>query len=220
MLATALAVNCDNLSKIFISGGNRFSREGLRVIINGMGLKCEICMVDGLQQITDLTGQEIVIHDSTMENAKYVRMDTLLKYDKVVYIVNKNTGDGYVLELLKNGVRGILDEKTNSQEISECIEAMWQNKIFVPHRMCLGLLTMLLRSSSMRVENLSNSQRKLIKLVANGATRNEICEAMGVKYPTLVVYLSNVRRKLHIPKEMSLYEYITKHPEFMMDRHT
>lgn len=129
----------------------------------------------------------------------------ILQYegDSKVLILTSVIDDSLVYDAMSSGAHGYLLKEINAQGLCQAIIDVAGGKFILDPTLTTRLLH-LIRSNGAppaeqgRLSILSNQERRVLSLVAEGKTNKEIAEQMGLSDKTVKNYLSNVFEKLKI----------------------
>ncbi len=66
----------------------------------------------------------------------------------------------------------------------------------------------ILESSDSRLERLSSRELEVVNLVRDGYTQKQIAEKFSISLDTIKTHVKNIKKKLNIPKENSLFSFL------------
>ena len=102
--------------------------------------------------------------------------------------------EAYVRALLAIGVHGYLLKKASDTELIEGVRAVCRGETALSPEIAAQLTTR--RSSVAVTSTLSEREREVLTLVADGASNGEIGQRLHLKEATIESYLSNIMAKL------------------------
>jgi DNA-binding NarL/FixJ family response regulator len=119
--------------------------------------------------------------------------------------------DELVRKALEMGIRGFVQKSDAARELVSAIEALERNGTYFTSRIAQMVLDGYLdqdRSRPNRGQSLlTNREREIVRLVAEGKSTREISALLGVSAKTAETHRSNIMRKLklHSVSELILY---------------
>ena len=158
---------------------------------------------------------DIVILDITMplmngiEAAKRIRKD--LPQTKIL-ILSMYSHEHYIHELLETGISGYLLKDSSGRDIIKAIQAAMRNETFLSPTISKKVVDTYLspRKSSSREERykqLSNREREVFQLIAEGHSTREIADMLFVSVSTVKSHRSNIMEKLGIYNTIKLVHF-------------
>jgi len=119
--------------------------------------------------------------------------------------------DELVRKALEMGIRGFVQKSDAARELVSAIEALERNGTYFTSRIAQMVLEGYLDHSGSRPHRgqslLTNREREIVRLVAEGKSTREISALLGVSAKTAETHRSNIMRKLklHSVSELILY---------------
>ncbi len=196
--------------KILLADDHALFREGLRSLLADQD---DIEIVgeaeDGLE-VTKLAPQlnpSVILMDINMpvlDGVEATRM--ILQENSLVGIVilTMYPQDEYVFEALKAGAKAYLLKDTRSKKLLQVIRAVHQGQAVIDADMTARLLNEFRRLAAEKaqpppkVQPLTEQERGILTLVANGASNKDIAAQLGLSERTIKNYLSIIFQKLQV----------------------
>ena len=119
--------------------------------------------------------------------------------------------DELVRKALEMGIRGFVQKSDAARELVSAIEALERNATYFTARIAQMVLEGYLDQGDSRPHRgqslLTNREREIVRLVAEGKSTREISSLLGVSSKTAETHRSNIMRKLklHSVSELILY---------------
>lgn len=100
---------------------------------------------------------------------------------------------------LKAGARGYVLKGVSSRELAQVIRSVTSGEVYVSPAMASGLLLELSQPREPDpLSELTERERQILELVAEGLTNREIGERLHLAEKTIKHYMTNVLQKLHV----------------------
>ena len=204
--------------RILISDDHTIVRQGLARLLNDQpDLKVVGQAVNGRQAV-DKTLElkpDIVIMDIAMpqmsgiEAAKRIRKK--LPNAKVL-ILSMYSHEHYIHDLFETGVSGYLLKDSSGRDIIQAIHAAMNDETFLSPSISKVLVDTYRspRKSSPRAERykqLSNREREVFQMIAEGRSTKEIAEILFLSPSTVKTHRSNIMEKLEIDNISQLIQF-------------
>ncbi len=119
--------------------------------------------------------------------------------------------DELVRKALEMGIRGFVQKSDAARELISAVEALERNGTYFTSRIAQMVLDGYLDQTGTRPHRsqslLTNREREIVRLVAEGKSTREISALLGVSAKTAETHRSNIMRKLklHSVSELILY---------------
>jgi len=161
---------------------------------------------------------EIAILDIAMprmngiEAAKRIRK--LLPKTKIL-ILSMYSHEHYIDELLETGVSGYLLKDSSGRDIINAIHAALKNETFLSPSISKKLIESYLtpKKNSLRTDRykqLTNREREIFQLIAEGHTTRQIAEMLFISISTVKSHRNNIMDKLDIDSSVKLVHFAIK----------
>lgn len=206
--------------RIFLADDHAMLREGLRFILtsrpgytvvgeSGNG-------TEALQQIEELK-PDVAILDISLPGMTGIEIARQLrKYHPEILIImlSRHDNEEYLRELLKYRVHAYVLKDEAASDLLRAIEAVVQGETYLSPRM-VSLLVKEKEASEKAGDSglfslLSNREREILKLLAEGKSGDEIGRALHISPRTVKVHRQNIMKKLDVHKTADLVRYAVR----------
>ncbi len=139
-----------------------------------------------------------------------------------VIILTMHSDEEYVLQSLHVGVEGYLVKKTAPAELVTAIQAAYRGDSFLSPSISKTVVNEYLRQSEVTpqtntFESLTNREREVLQLIAEGKTIREIAELFYISEKTVRVHRTNLMNKLGIFNTAALTLYALRKGVISLD---
>ncbi len=208
----------DKSIRILIADDHTIVRQGLARLLNDQpDLKVVGEAVNGRQAVDKALElkPEIIIMDIAMpqlngiEAAKRIRK----KLPKAkILILSMYSHEHYIHELFETGVSGYLLKDSSGRDIIQAIHAAMNNETFLSPSISKVLVDTYRspqRSSSRaeRYKQLSNREREVFQLIAEGHSTRQIAEMLCVSISTIKSHRAKIMEKLDVDTPVKLVHF-------------
>ncbi len=204
--------------RVFITDDHTILREGVRLILarlpgievvgeSGDGL-------DALQQIEKLK-PDLTILDISLPSLSGVELARKLrKYvpDMKILVLSRHDSPEYVEQLVKLGIHGYVLKEEAGSDLIKAVEVIQKGQTYLSPRITSQLVTGFdtPRSGKDPFQILSNREREILKLVAEGKSNVKIGKELLISPRTVKVHRANIMKKLNVHKVADLVKYAIK----------
>jgi DNA-binding NarL/FixJ family response regulator len=124
-----------------------------------------------------------------------------------VLIFTMHDNKSLIQELLKAGARGYLLKSDAKRYLIAAIESLAVHKPFFTARVSEALLESYLTRSSQIGSTLTNRERSVTQLIAEGHTNKEIAHLFNISIKTVETHRATIMRKLNLSSSAALVRY-------------
>ena len=214
--------------RILIADDHVIVREGLRALLEAQH-DIEVIgeATNGEEAIakTMELKPDIVLMDITMPVMNGLEATSKIKQDNAevkILILTMHEGDEYFFKILEAGASGYFVKGGSSSELISALQAVWRGDVFLYPTMAKKLLGDYLKrvkSGQDRdsYDGLTNREREILKLVAEGYNNQEIASQLFLSPATVQTHRSNIMVKLKLHSRTALTKYAIKHGLISID---
>ena len=136
---------------------------------------------------------------SGMSNLKVLENLNIHTSTKII-LYTRNTDLEDALTAIKKGVMGYLNTNTDLEELMTCLKAVINGSKFLCHitRNSLFLMDNQQPVKPIRNNKLSDQENRILSLVAEGKTNDEIADILNIASNTVNNHRANIRKKLDL----------------------
>lgn len=204
--------------KVLLADDHPIVRQGLRRLLE---METEFTVVaeadNGTEalQLLERYRPDVLIVDLMMPlvNGFEVIRQTAQRFPKVAVIVLSMHQDNvYVTQALRNGARGYVLKDSSPTELVNAVNEVSAGRHFLSAKIAdkLGDFSLALSgvpSSNERNEALTNRQREVMMLAAQGLTSVEIARRLSISPRTAEAHRAQIMRKLGLASQADLIRY-------------
>ncbi len=198
--------------RIVVADDHAVLREGICALIaqhDDMQIVGEASNgVEALAKIEALA-PDIALMDITMpemDGLEATRQIKLRSPQTRVLILTQHENKEYVLSLLKAGAAGYILKKAGGAELVEAIRAVASTGAFLHPSAARALVDQVSRNG-MKSVHLTEREKQVLTLVAEGLTSREIAAKLSISEKTVLAHRDNLMDKLGIHNRAELVRY-------------
>lgn len=200
--------------KILLADDHAVVREGLRVLLEREGFLFSGEASDGREaiQLCDKNKPDIAVLDLSMPllNGIDAGREIIKNNPKTkVILLTMHTEDHLVLESLRAGVTGYVLKTRASSELVQAIRAVSKGEMYLTQSISRTIVQAFLNKGEAPDNSkfLSDRERQVLQLVAEGKTTKELATILGISTKTAESHRSNIMEKLDIHDIAGLVRY-------------
>jgi DNA-binding NarL/FixJ family response regulator len=202
-----------DMLRILIADDHDVVRSGLRKVLEAQSnweVVAEAC--DGKDAISKAaeTKPDVAVLDYAMplingvEATRQIRA-RLPKTEVLIFTMHDS--ETLIQELLSAGARGYVLKSDSRRHLLGAIESLALHKPFFTAKVSESLLDSFLTRPSRENSILSNRERGVVQLIAEGHTNKEIANVLNISLKTVETHRATVMRKLNLSSSASLVRY-------------
>jgi DNA-binding NarL/FixJ family response regulator len=127
-----------------------------------------------------------------------------------VLIFTMYDNETLIQDLLKAGARGYLVKSDAKRHLIGAIEALAEHKPFFTAAISEALLDAYMTPSTRARPSLTNREREIAQLIAEGYTNKQIAKLLEISLKTVETHRSAIMHKLNLPSSAALVRYAVR----------
>jgi len=202
--------------RVVIADDHEMLRQGLRVLLEEEGFMFVGEASDGREavRLCEAHHPEVAILDLSMPllNGIFAAREIIKTNPRTkVVLLTQHTEEHMVLEALRAGVRGYVLKTRASNELVEALRAVCRGEMYLTQSISQTVVQAFLSKADLPARPLSDRERQVLQLVAEGKTTKEIATLLGISVNTAESHRSNLMEKLDIHDTAGLVRYALRH---------
>ena len=195
-------------------------RAGIRRMLESMSSQAEVVgeAANGREALRLILDHdvELLMTDLTMpdmDGITLIRRALRRTPDLKCVVLSMHTNNEYVAAALQAGACGYLNKNASSEELLQALEAARDGEHYL-HPSIAGSVVDMLRGSealSNPLDVLSERQREVLKLLAEGSTTRQIAEKLSVSAKTVETHRAQLMERLDVRTIPDLVRFAIRH---------
>ncbi len=203
-------------TRIVLADDHRIVREGLRMLLDNRNDIHVVGEASDGEEVLQVVGQEhpdVVVMDLTMPKLSGIdatRRITESGSRAKILVLSMHESPGYVEEVLRAGASGYLLKDSASEELVQAIDAIRRGDSYLSPAITQQVVDALAHPAdrpTSAVSVLSERERQVLTLIAEGLSSKEIARDFGVSLKTVESHRANLMDKLEIHKVSGLVRF-------------
>ena len=204
--------------KVLIADDHAIVREGIRMIL---ALHEDIEVVgeaaNGIEAIeqADKLSPDVVLMDIAMPGLGGLEATLEImkrKPQSKILVLTQYDNTEYIYRFLKAGAAGYVLKKTVGSDLVSAIRSVFQGKSFIDPSIADKVIQGFLEkpeaaSDDAGYDVLSDREKQVLKLIAEGYTNQQIADALFLSIKTVMTHRTNLMEKLGIHNRTELVKY-------------
>lgn len=204
--------------RVLIADDHAIVREGFRTLLEAQS-DIEVVgeATNGEEAVNKAkeVQPDIVLMDITMPVMDGLEATRLIKErhpDIRILVLTMHEGDEFFFKFLDIGASGYFIKGGSSSELIWALRAVWQGDVFLYPTMAKKLLSDYLQgvkagSDQESYDALTNREREVLKLIAEGRTNQEVAELLVLSVATVRTHRAHIMSKLGLHSPVELVKY-------------
>ena len=198
--------------RVLIADDHQMFRQGLRVLLEEEGFQFVAEASNGREavQLCQQHHPEVAILDVAMPllNGIFAAREIIKSNPRTkVVLLTQHTEDQIVLESLRAGVTGYVLKTRATSELVHALRAVCRGEMYLTQSISRTVVQAFLMKDSFPERPLSDRERQVLQLVAEGKTNKEIASLLGISVNTAESHRTNLMEKLDIHDTAGLVRY-------------
>ncbi len=213
-----------NKIKLLVVDDHAILRDGIRALLD---LYDDIEIVgeapegkEAIKKAQDLM-PDVVIMDiamSGMDGLEATRRIRKQSPKVKVLVLTQHDNKEYILSAIKAGAAGYIPKRALGSELASAIRAVYKGNSFLYPSATTALIEDYLRQVEEEpYDRLTNREREILKLIADGHTSREIADMLFISLKTVLGHRTKIMEKLDIHNRTQLIKYAMRKGLVSMD---
>lgn len=213
--------------KLLLADDHAVVRSGLRMLLEAQTDMEIVGEAENGREAVDLAQElhpDIILMDILMPELNGIEATRLVKEavpDTAVLALTMYEDDQYFFEMLKAGASGYIPKRAAPDDLVTAIRTVYQGEVFLypslAARLVQGYVKQDMPSSTSPQDNLTDREREVLILIADGLTNAEIAGRLGISVKTVDRHRENLMHKLNLHSRVDLVKYAIKHGLITLD---
>jgi two-component system response regulator NreC len=201
--------------RVMLADDHEMVRQGLRVLLEREGFEVVAEAPDGREamKLCEVHRPEVAILDLAMPllNGVDAAREIIKTNSRIkVILLTMHTEDHLILESLRAGVTGYVLKTKASGELIQALRAVCRGEMFLTQSISRTIVQAFLQKDDLPEKPISDRERQVLQLVAEGKTTKEIAALLGISVKTAESHRSNMMDKLDIHDTAGLVRYAVR----------
>lgn len=205
------------MTTIILADDHPIVRRGLRSVLE---VEKDFSLIgeagDGIEavRLVENLTPNILITDMMMPGLTGLEVTRQVRHrvPKVkIIILSMHAAESYVLEALRNGANGYVLKDSAADELVHAIREVLAGRRYLSSQLSERAIETYIQKSESSItdsyDSLTNREREVLKLTAEGCTNNEIAERLFISPRTAETHRANLMKKLSLSNHTELIRY-------------
>ncbi len=214
--------------RVLLADDHRIVRQGLRSLLSAQpGIVVVGETGDGYEtvQLAESLQPDVVVMDISMpllNGIEATRQIVSRTPEVAVVVLSMHGGDEYILQTLRAGAMGYVLKQSADTELMMAIRAAQRGESFLSPAIAQRVINNYLRQAEApqtqdRYELLTEREREVLQLIAEGKSVREAADLLGISPRTVAKHKANLMVKLDIHHTAGLVRFAIRHGVVALD---
>jgi two-component system, NarL family, response regulator NreC len=213
--------------KVLLADDHPIVRQGLRNLLTSeKDFKVVGEASDGLEALAMVNSlrPDVLVVDLMMPLLNGLEVIRRAKHDQPdlrIIVLSMQNADAYIVDALKLGASGYVLKDTGPAELIQAIRDVVTGQRYLSREISERLTNTTIRQSGEMVDDpyqrLSNREREVLQLIAEGHTSAEIATHLFISARTAELHRANIMAKLSLHSQNELVRYALKRGILSLD---
>ncbi|MEX1082293.1 MAG: response regulator transcription factor [Halofilum sp. (in: g-proteobacteria)] len=195
--------------RILLADDHTMFLDGLEALLARSGLDVVAKVADGREavQMTRELAPDVTVLDlamPVMNGVTAARQIHKLAPETQTILLTMFEDDAYVLEALQAGVRGYVLKAQAPEELVSAVREVMRGSVYLSPGVSKAVVDAYLGGGGPPNDALSDRERQILQLIAEGNTTKEAARTLGVSVKTAEAHRTRVMQKLEVHDTASL----------------
>jgi two-component system response regulator NreC len=208
------------MTTILLADDHRIVRQGLRALLEA---EPDLQLVgetgDGLEavQLAERLEPDVVVLDLMMPSINGLEATRQISEScprTQVIILSMHADEGYVLESLRNGAAGYVLKDSSADDLVRAVREVVKGRRYLSAPLSERAIEVYMQKARETppdpYETLTNREREMLHLTAQGHSSTEIAERLSISPRTVETHRANMMHKLDLHSQTDLIRYALK----------
>lgn len=163
-----------------------------------------------VEQVASLT-PDVVLMDISMPvmNGLEATQEIRRRFPNVrILVLSQYESREYILPLLRAGAAGYIAKRARASELVDAIRAVYNEGAFLQPNLARAVVEGVTNASDSEPQSiLTEREKQVVRLVADGMSSREIAVELGLSVKTVDTHRANIMEKLNIHSSAELIKY-------------
>lgn len=204
--------------RVLLAEDHTIVREGLRSLLEATGRVEVVGEADNGRSAVEVAREllpDVAIVDVSMPELDGVEATRQIKKavpQVRVIVLTMHSAEVYMKEVFRAGASGYLVKKTAARDLLMAVEAVMRDEMYLSPAISKVVIDRYVEVAGEAparegYNTLSDREREVLKLVAEGRTNREVADMLNVAEKTVATHRANVMRKLELHNMSELVRY-------------
>ncbi len=210
--------------RLFLADDHQILVDGITALVaKDTGIRIIGSCNDGLQLLSrlEVDKPDVLVLDISLPGVNGLDLCRLVKAkmpEVMIVMLTMHSNTRCITAALENGATGYLIKETASSQFCEAIHAVFNGEVYLGNGVPTSVLAEInLQQPPDPVEKLTDRERQVLRLFAEGKSDQQIAEGLQISSDTVAADHKSLMQKLDIQDQSELVQYAIRKLAVMTD---
>ena len=213
--------------RVLLADDHQIVRQGIKALLNAQAdieVTAEASNGRELMTLVEQFQPDVVVSDIAMPDLNGIEAAGQIRrrYPRIqVVMLSMHNASTYVIRALRVGVLGYVLKNDDIQEVIEAIRAAVGGRRYLSKQISGDVIDLLLFGQDPELDpekRLTDREREILQLVAEGNTNAQIAEKLVISQRTVENHRANLMRKLGLSSQAEAIRFAIQHGIIELDQ--
>jgi len=200
---------------VLLADDHLIVRQGLRALLEGEGFEVMAEVGDGQEAVKAARQRcpDVAVLDYAMPalNGLDAAREMLRVCPRAkAILLTMHTDDRYVLEALRAGIKGYVVKTQAAADLVRAIQEVRRGMMYLSPGISQTIVQAFLTKSDVPADPLTQREREVLQLVAEGNTTKQVAGRLGISFKTAESHRMRIMKKLDVHETAGLVRYAVR----------
>ena len=202
-------------TRVLLADDHLIVRQGLRALLEGEGFEVMAEVGDGQEAVKAARQRcpDVAVLDYAMPalNGLDAAREMLRVCPRAkAILLTMHTDDRYVLEALRAGIKGYVVKTQAAADLVRAIQEVRRGMMYLSPGISQTIVQAFLTKSDVPADPLTQREREVLQLVAEGNTTKQVAGRLGISFKTAESHRMRIMKKLDVHETAGLVRYAVR----------
>lgn len=198
--------------RVLLADDHTVVRNGLKNLLLAEGFDIVAEAADGQEtvELVNASSPDVAVIDIAMPLLNGIDAARQINQNNPrikVILLTMHKEEQYALEALRSGIKGYVLKTQAAADLVQAIRTTLQGDIYLSPGIAEGVVNAALANGSTKVDPLTQRERQILQLIAEGKSNKEVAQHLTMSVKTVESHRANLMKKLDLHETAGLVRH-------------